>query len=275
MKKTTPFKAPDDFEKELTVFSNQFRMTLAEHSKRISDYFEMTCYNLIIRYYERLGYDLTVQNLKGGKFKYKCSPKGLLQNFSYFKATKVDNSGQSEEFFIFHNATVQSAFDGLVFTTPDIVVSKTNQPSESTDYYATKLKLSYISKDNLITFCEAKHLTPFPELMVCFLGTVHELKPDCTNDSADHPSSNHIAPSLMMSGTLGKSTKRIKESFERRYFVNFIDNLFEDASVCVFLTKSQLEKTATLGKKRENPSTGHIKTSNPNIFALSLPEIVQ
>lgn len=45
MKKTTPFKAPSDFEKELTDFSNRYRVLLAEHSKRISDYFEMTCYN--------------------------------------------------------------------------------------------------------------------------------------------------------------------------------------------------------------------------------------
>lgn len=250
MKKTTPFKSPDDFEKDLTAFSNKFRMTLSEHSKRINDYFEMICYNLIVRYYEKMGYTLSVQNLKGGMFRYKCSPKGLLENFSYFKALKIDNTGQEEEFFIFHNATVQSAFDEEVFTTPDIVVSNTNNPSVSTDYYATKLKLSYISKDNLLTFCEAKHLTPFPELMLNFIGTVHELKPDCVTDSAKHPKSNHIAPSLMMSGTLSKSTKRIQDSFERRYFINIIDNLFEDMSVQSFLASSQLAKIATLGKKR-------------------------
>lgn len=251
MKRTTPFKSPDEFEKDLVDFSNQHRMTLTEHSKRISDYFEMICYNLIVRYYEKLGYELSVQNLKGGVFKYKCSPKGLLENFSYFKALKKDNSSQEEVFYIFHNATVQSAFDDLVFTTPDIVVSKTNNPSESTDYYATKLKLSYISKDNLITFCEAKHLSPFPELIVNFIGTVHELKPDCMDDSGEFPATNHIAPSLLMSGTLSKSTKRIKDSFERRYYINIMDNLFEDDEVRVLLTSDQLSKVATLCRKRE------------------------
>ena len=254
MKKKTPFKAPEDFEKELMDFSNQFRMTLAEHSKRISDYFEMTCYNLIILYYEKHGYELTVQNLKGGKFKYKCSPT-------------------REEFFIFHNATVQSAFDDLVFTTPDIVVSRTSEPKETTDYYVTKLRKTYISKDNLISFCEVKHYMPFPELMLNFMGIVHELKPECTDDHVEYPATNHIAPSLMMSGSLGKSTKRIKESLERRYYVNFIDNLFEDATIHGFLTKSQLEKTATLSKKREKNSPGHKKDSTPDILARSLPEI--
>lgn len=88
MKKTTPFKAPSDFENELTEFSNKYKVLLADHSKRISDYFEMSCYNFVIRYYEKKGYKLDVQNLQGGKFKFKCSPTGLLKNFSYFKATK-------------------------------------------------------------------------------------------------------------------------------------------------------------------------------------------
>lgn len=272
MKRTTPFKEPGDFEKDLIEFSNIHRITLAEHSKRISDYFEMTCYNLIVRYYEKLGYDLSVQNLKGGKFKYKCSPKGLLENFSYFKAEKADESGQSVEVFIFHNATVQSSFDDLVFTTPDIVVSKTKEPSTTTDYYATKLKLSFVSKNDLITFCEVKHYTPFPELMLNFMGTVHELMPDCTEDNVVHPASNHIAPSLLMSGTFGKSTNRIKESLEGRYYVNFIDNLFEDASIRDFLKNSQLLKLASLGKKRENPPAKSKSSSVPD-YVLSALEV--
>ncbi len=249
MKRTTPFKAPADFEKELTDFSNRYKVLLAEHSKRISDFFEMTCYNLVIRYYEKKGYDLTVQNLQGGKFKFKCSPTGLLKNFSYFKASKENGQGVEDVVYIYHNATAQSAFDEKVFTTPDIVVSNTDAPSETRDYYTTKKALSYIPKDNLITFCEAKHLTPFPELMVNFIGTVHELKPDCVDNKAAHPDSEHIAPSLMMSGTFGKPTRRIQHSFENRYYVNLFDNLFADISVRFLLSKYGIDRIATLGKK--------------------------
>lgn len=249
MKRTTPFKAPSDFEKELTDFSNKYKVVLAEHAKRISDYFEMTCYNLVIRYYEKKGYELEVQNLQSGKFKFKCSPTGLLKNFSYFKATKKGVQGVDEVIYIYHNATAQSAFDKNVFTTPDIVVSCSNTPAETKDYYTTKKTLSYIPQDQLITFCEVKHLTPFPELMVNFIGTVHELKPDCVEDTKDHPASEHIAPSLMMSGIFGKPTRRIQDSFEKRYYINFFDNLFEDNSVRFFLSKYGIERIATLGKK--------------------------
>lgn len=249
MKRTTPFKAPADFEKDLTDFSNRYKVLLAEHAKRISDYFEMTCYNLVVRYYEKKGYELTVQNLQGGKFKFKCSPTGLLKNFSYFKAVKENGQKVEEVVYIFHNATAQSAFDEKVFTTPDIVVSSTNIPVETKDYYTTKKALSYIPNECLVTFCEAKHLTPFPELMVNFIGTVHELKPDCVDDTVAHLDSEHIAPSLMMSGTFGKPTGRIQNSFEKRYYVNFFDNLFEDIPVRLFLSKHGIDQIATLGRK--------------------------
>lgn len=250
MKKTTPFKAPSDFEQELTEFSNKYKVLLADHSKRISDYFEMTCYNFVIRYYEKKGYKLEVQNMQGGKFKFKCSPTGLLKNFSYFKAIKKGNQGRTDEVvYIYHNATAQSAFDEKVFTTPDIVVSNSNTPAETKDYYTTKKILSYIPKENLVTFCEAKHLVPFPELMVNFIGTVHELKPECIDVHEKQPHSEHIAPSLIMSGTLGKPTKRIQHSFEKRYHVNFFDNFFEDISVRFFLSNFGIEQIATLSKK--------------------------
>ena len=143
MKKTTPFKDPGAFENELTEFSNKYHMVIAEHSKRISDYFEMSCYNLVVRFYEKKGYQLSVQNLKEGKFRFKCSPTGLLGNFSYFRATKQSPDGVEEVVYIYHNATAQSAYDKKVMTTPDIVISRTNSPSETTDYYVTKKKLSY------------------------------------------------------------------------------------------------------------------------------------
>ncbi len=88
---------------------------------------------------------------------------------------------------------------------------------------------------------ESRHLSPFPELMVNFIGTVHELKPECVDDCTGQSVSDHIAPSLMMSGSLGKPTRRIQSSFEKRYYVNFFDNLFEDVSVRWFLSKYGIE----------------------------------
>lgn len=252
MAKTTPFKAVADFEKELTKFANQYKTIIHDHSDKISDYFEISCYNMIIKYYEQRGYKMQVRNLKGGKFKYKCSPNGHLENFSYFCAMNTIGSKSEDVFYVFHNATVQSAYDKNVFTSPDIVVSKVNKLSYTYDHYQTKKKFSYLQNDDVITFCEAKHLSPFPELMLNFIGTVNELKPVCLTENGydDIYLVDHIAPSLMMSGCENNPCKTIRESLERRYFVNYFDNLFDnpllgDAS---FL---EIDKITTLCEKGE------------------------
>lgn len=252
MAKKTPFKAAADFEKELITFANKYKTIIHDHSDKISDYFEISCYNMIIKYYEQCGYKMQVRNLKGGRFKYKCSPNGHLENFSYFCAM-ISNGDKSEDvFYVFHNATVQSAHDKKVFTSPDIVVSKVSKSCYTDDHYQTKKILSYIPNDDMITFCEAKHLLPFPELMLNFIGTVNELKPKCLTEAGydDSPLQDHIAPSLLMSGSESKPCKTIRESLERRYFVNYFDNLF-DNQLLDDASFMDIEKITTLCEKGE------------------------
>jgi len=251
MKKTTPFKALKEFEEEIKAFANIHHVHFKEHAKRVSDYFEMSCYNMIVHYYENLGYKMEAKNLTNGDFKYKCSPSGLLQNFSYFKGTKNIDT-REDVIYVFHNATVQSSHDVKVFTTPDIVVSRIEEPKITCDYYTTKRRLSYIDQPNIITFCESKHLIPFPELMITFIGTVNELKPECLSNNGEPDDACHIAPSLMMSGTLSKPCKRIKDSLERRYYVNFFSDLFDDPISTTFSIIG-MESITTLDGKKDIP----------------------
>ena len=138
---------------------------------------------------------------------------------------------------------------------------------------SSKMKMTYISNDNLVSFCEVKNYKPFPELMVSFTGTVNELKPICLCNDWDGDVLDHIAPSLMMSGTFGKQTKKIKDSLEGRYFINFFDNLFENESVKQFFSKAQINKLATLGKKSEKDETSILAKSLPIGLKKILDEI--
>lgn len=247
MKLTTPFKNITEFKKELKEFANKHRITLAEHSKKISNYFEMSCYHKIILYYESRGYKINVKNLQKGLFRYKCSPSGKLQNFSYFEAIKRVNENDIK-LYLYHNATIQSAHDVRVFTTPDIVIAKTDAPCENFDYYETRKGLSYFTNDDIISFCEVKNLIPFPELMINFIGTVNELKPKCLSSENPEKGSIDLAPSLMMSGSYSKSTRRIKHSLEKRYYINMLDNLFDNSTNSVF-RKYHLNELATFSHK--------------------------
>lgn len=77
-KSHSSFKEEAELEKEITDFINRFKATVQEHSKRISDYFEMSCFNLIVRYYELNGYTVQIENLQSGMYRYKCSTAGVL-----------------------------------------------------------------------------------------------------------------------------------------------------------------------------------------------------
>lgn len=245
---SSPFKDVAEFESELIKFSNKFKTTLAEHSKRISDYFEMSCYNMIIHYYENKGYTTSVENLISGRFRFKCSPSGHLDKFSFIKLSKG-----RETYRLYHNASVQSAHDKDVYTTPDIVVAKDENPSETTDYYKSKARFTFLPNTSMRTFCEAKHLVPFPELMISFIGTVNELKPQCIQaKEGDKDDSDHIAPSLMMSGTLSKPTERIVKSLQSRYYVNIFSDLFIDPYRTVFSLMHLGEITTLTAKGQEH-----------------------
>lgn len=225
-KKSSPFKDVREFEKELTDFANKFKTTVMNQAKRISDFFEMSCYNMIVRYYERAGYTVTVQNLQGKKYRYKCTTSGMQSNFSHFKATVV-KEGKEYSFEIHHNLGCQSCHEDGVFTTPDISVIASGSVQYSEDYYEIKRKFSYVCTDDLYTFCEVKQFAPFPELMFSFIGVVHELMhPVLEHADVIFFETPHPAPSLMMSGKASKQCVAIKQSLEKRYTVNILYDLF-------------------------------------------------
>ena len=125
---------------------------------------------------------------------------------------------------------------------------RSDVPCENVDYYETRKGLSYFTNDNVISFCEVKNLIPFPELMINFIGTVNELKPKCLSSETPEKGSIDLAPSLMMSGSYSKSTRRIKHSLEKRYYVNLLDNLFESSTNSAF-RKHHSNELATFSHK--------------------------
>lgn len=244
-KTTSPFKDVDLFEKEIKEFVNKFKATVSNHSKRISDYFEMSCYNLIVRFYENNDYKVSIQNLQEGKYRYKCSPSGIQSNYSSFLVSK--QVGKKElEFEIQHNLATQSSFSKEIFTNPDIAVIKKGTFKTTTKYYTTKRRFSYVKNTDLITFFEVKNFNPFPELIFNFIGVVNELRKDILTNSAVSKRPIHLAPSLMVSGKPNKQTERIKKSLEERYCINILYDLF-DSGISTF-SKTKQSELRTTGK---------------------------
>lgn len=186
----------------------------------------MSCFNYIVHFYELNNYLLEVKNLQAGKYRYKCSPAGIQSNFSFFEATKKDEN----TFEIQHNLAIQSSQDKRVFTTPDISIIKKGSIKYTKEYYNTKTTFSYAENKDLMSFCEVKQFNPFPELLFNFIGILNELKKDYLTGESSNFNTEHIVPSLMISGKPNKQTITIKESLESRYRINIIFDLFNKAS---------------------------------------------
>lgn len=221
----SPFKDQKLFEKEIRNFANKFKTVVVNHASRMSDYFEMSCFNYIVKYYERNNYKVSPCNLISSKYRYKTSTSGIQSNFSHFEAI-IDYNGNTFKFEIHHNLANQSCHHRDLYTTPDISIIKKGSIKERDDYYDTKRKLSYVETNNAISFCEAKQMTPFPELLFNFIGVVNELNRNIIEGIGNEIQPIHIAPSLMISGKSNKPTLNIKKSLESRYCINIIYDLF-------------------------------------------------
>lgn len=247
-KTTSPFKDHSEFEREIKEFANKYKAIVVNQAKRTSDYFEMSCFNYIVRFYELNGYSLEVKNLINNQYRYKCSPAGIQLNFSYFEAS-ISEGGKDYRVEIQHNLAVQSSHDKDIFTTPDISIIRKEKIQYTKEYYNTKTTFSYVENKDLLSFCEVKQFTPFPELLFNFIGVLNELKKDYMSNDGAELMPIHIAPSLMISGKQNKQTSAIKKSLQKRYCINIIYDLFYSATFT--FSKGNVDLLRKAGKNPE------------------------
>jgi hypothetical protein len=225
----SPFRNTIELENEITKFMNIHKASFSNHASRVSDYFEMCCFNYIVRFYKDKGYITTVENLQAGKYRYKCSTQGNQTNFSHFKISKK-LFGEIHEFEIQHNLAIESFHEEFIYTTPDISIVKVNSIQENLNHYGGRKKLSFVSNKDVVTFCEAKQFIPFPELMFNFIGIVNELSNEIMHQKQLSTRPLQIAPTLMISGKPNAHADRIKKSLESRYCINILYDVFSKAN---------------------------------------------
>ncbi len=215
-----PFKDVRELTRDIETYLRKNRSSIYNNAKRLSDFFEMACYNNIVRFYENNGFQIKIKNLIRNRFRYKCTTAGNPANYSYFEATKSCFS-----FEIRHNINIKSYHNNNTYTTPDICILKSHSIKVDNEFYDTTRKYYYAENRALISFCEVKNFNPFPELLFNFIGVVNELKPVLLRQPKYY-GKNHIATSLMMSGKANKHANRIIDNLHSRYHLNLISDLF-------------------------------------------------
>lgn len=224
-----PFKDIGELTRDVETYLRKNRSAIYNNSKRISDFFEMSCYNNIVRFYENNGYKVEIKNLLKNKFKYKCTTAGNPTNYSYFQVTTTIGNNEYA-FEIRHNINIQSYHNPDTYTTPDICIIKPSSVLQDDQFYDTKMKYYYVENQSLISFCEVKNFNPFPELLFNFIGVVNELKPNLLR-KVHRTGSRHIATTLMMSGKSNKHADKIIKNLQCRYHINLLCDLFNIGGV--------------------------------------------
>lgn len=235
-KPKNPFLDINEFKKEISYFLKRHKTIISSHSARISDYFEMSSYNSVVKFYENNGYKVIPKNLINNEFKYKLSPAGYPSNFSFFEVSKEYSYKKSKKVFIFeihHNIAVQSAINKRLYVTPDIAIVSKNSIKELKDsryFFSGSRSYYYVPNRNLQTFCEVKNFIPFPELLFNFVGLLQELKRDVFRKNCSSKNPKHIAPSMMLSGGGNYHTNLIRDDLMNRYNTNLFFSLFYSRS---------------------------------------------
>jgi len=226
---TKPFKNIKQFENEIDNFLSSYSTKINEHATKVSDFFEIACYNYVVKFYENQGFEVKVKGLQSGKFRYKVKPTGYPKNFSYIEIKKTTRT-RPIIFEIRHNIPIASYENPSdIYIGADIAVIK---PGAIICDYTHKYKLkrykyySYIPNVELQTFFEVKNFKPSPELIINFTGLVNEIMPQSMRGENPFKNPKHLAPSLMVSGSHNLHTERIAEIYSERYNINIIVNLF-------------------------------------------------
>lgn len=225
MASNSPFIERKELLSDISSFVRRNGATFKQLSKRMSDLFEMSVYNDVVKFYQRKKWTVKAQNLKrDGTFKYKLSTSGLKGNFSYFyihppKANK--RKVDPNLFEIHHNIKVQSAHDDHIYFTADISICR--KDGVITVKQKNGRNHSYIKNNELINFFEVKNLNPFPEVMFSFSGLVLEIMPQFIVGKIKTTSSGmHLTPTLVFSGISGEHASKVSESLKSRYKYNVI-----------------------------------------------------
>jgi hypothetical protein len=223
---SSPYIDKNTLIKKIKDFINIHKTLFLDNQSRMSDYFEMSVYNDVVQSYKNNGYKIKIKNLsKGNVFRYKLSPSGLAENFSYFILNKNNNDVE-----VHHNISTSSFHDENLSYTPDISV--TSLDGVNTRKRNNGTRYSFIEKSNLITFFEVKNRNSYAELLFSFIGLVNEITPEfLENHLYQSDNGEHCAPSLVLSGVSSHQADIIKESLEKRYYINIITDLYYGQSI--------------------------------------------
>ncbi len=192
----------EKLEKELKAFSKKHKTTYSISKNNLAAAFEIGCFHALMQFYENCGYVVSAENLtKEGEYRYLTSPAGNPNNFSYVKITGPDGIYEIRQ-----QVRVRSHIDSAIAFSPDLVVLKADTEIKAVrdpDYAKGKKDFYTLQSDYVVAAHECNSMSPFPELMVSYVGmlvTAHKWYSEKNPFKFCDNTSTHLAPTLFVGG---------------------------------------------------------------------------
>ncbi|WP_305816728.1 hypothetical protein [Photobacterium leiognathi] len=213
----------------VSVFAEEHSYTFSKKSRELSASFEIGCFHALLNYYEKVGFELSVENLTtDNEFRYLTTPNGNPDNFSFV----VAKIGQSE-YEIRQQLKIYSNIDEMISFAPDLSVVKRNVTIEKVkdkDFANGKRAFYRVSSLDVIAAHECKSMPPFPELMISFVGmyiTAHTWHSDEEPTVVHDKEGLHLAPTMFVGGHAKAMHLKMIQAMERAYPINIVVGMHE------------------------------------------------
>lgn len=197
-------------QRELKRFISRHRARFDKLASSETQILEISALAVATTHYQRHGYSVVPENLRGGTFRVKVK-SGYRDNFSWFRVAR------DEAFEIHANLGVQSA---VVTDTGIYVVDVAVTRSGCVANRGPGKRDEWVANRDVITFLEAKKLVAFPMLLAQFVGIVHEIKPVFLRGRRPRRfvAGAHFDPALVTVGPVARTAGAIRDGFAARGF---------------------------------------------------------
>lgn len=225
-----------EVEKDVKTFCQHYKVIYKASKRERAASFEIGCLHMVLRSYEKGG-TLHPENLNpAGEFQYLTTPSGNPENFSW---VRVEMPG--ETFQIRQQVRVKSHWHTDIAFCPDVIVLKPNaqiQSCRDPDYASGKRAFYSVSSGEVISAHECKSLTPFPELLVSFIGlfqAAHAWFDQQNPKKLLAEQGQHLAPCLFVGGESSPLQRKMIKALEEVFPINIItglhNQLFKPANI--------------------------------------------
>lgn len=212
---------------DIKNFCEDYSVVYSVKKRERAAAFEIGCLHMLVKNYEQSSGGVSVENLnKEGEFRYLTTPSGNPDNFSWLKFS-IDG----QEFQIRQQVRIKSHWHSDIAFCPDIVVLKPDAEilDPKLPHYANgKNRFFHVFSSQVVSAHECKSLTPFPELLVSFVGmfgAAHEWYNPREERTYIGEEAIHPAPCLFIGGDTNGIQRKMAAGLEETFPINIVTGL--------------------------------------------------